>query len=115
VPPTHTHKLVVIEDFDHPGTGLRHIRSRCLCGLSEKRRYDGKECVRVEYRYDPMGGAWIDADALLQLTVPVKFCPTCYYAESGIDDDCPACHGTGVVDHETGDLPAPPRRKRARR
>lgn len=106
---THAHRFVVHDDYDHPNTGLRHIQRRCLCGLVERRRYDGKLCVKVEYRYDPMGGGFIDASRLLALELPVWVCETCH----GCNDDCELCNGTGVIEGVSG-LDQPPRRKRRR-
>jgi hypothetical protein len=113
----HEHVFVVHDDFTNPADGIRQIQRRCLCGLSERRRFDGNTVVGVKYRYDLMGGGWCDARYLLDLVLPVVTCGTCH----GDDDDCPKCNGTAVVDAASadgagvGDLAPPPKRKRVRR
>lgn len=106
----HVHVLVVRDDFVHPETGLRQVERHCVCGLSERRKYNGDEVLSVRYRWFPMGGGWADATEILMLRLPVALCDVC--GASGAD--CEKCDGLGVVE-ETGEPLGPPPRARRRR
>lgn len=101
----HAHLFVTRDDFTRPDNGVRQVERQCVCGMSERRRYDGRECISVRYRYAGFGGGWVDAAEILKLTFPVKLCEVC----GGNDVGCETCGGILVIE-ETGDPLGPPPR-----
>jgi hypothetical protein len=107
---THSHLFVIRDDFTRPDSGVRQIEARCVCGLSERRQYDGTEVVSVRYRYANAGGGWVDAAELLKISYPVMLCPAC----EGTDAYCETCGGLLVVEPD-GTRPGPPPKVKRRR
>lgn len=108
---SHEHNLVTRDDFTRPDNNLRQVERRCVCGLAERRQYDGGETVSVRYRYDSWGGGWVDAAEILKLTFPVKLCESC----GGSDVGCEVCGGMLVVEESGDPLGPPPKPMRRRR
>lgn len=106
----HVHKPLGRDDYLRPD-GIREVWWKCICGLEEKRRFDGEEVVGVAYRF---GGVWVEAAEFLMLKLPLKLCPTC----KGFPDDwsgCDGCGGVGVVEPSGDRLSAPAERREPRR
>lgn len=107
----HVHNFVVRDDFVRPDS-VRQVERRCICGLAERRRYDGQQILTVRYRYDEMGGGWVDAAALLKLTLPVRLCDVCKGIES--TRGCVKCDGLLVLEDDGRPLDPPPKKPRRR-
>ena len=72
------------------------VYSGCICGLEERKVFDGIRPIGMRYRY---GGLWFEPlDLLRLLPLPVQECPTCH-GEPTLER-CATCEGMGVVDSE---------------
>lgn len=104
----HDHAFRIRDDFTRPDNGIRQVERQCVCGLSERRRYDGEDVISVRYRYTPAGGGWVEAAELLKVVLPVRLCDEC----GGGDVGCEKCGGLLVVEDDGRPLDAAPPRSR---
>lgn len=93
----HEHLLIVWDDLLRPD-GKRAVWAKCVCGLEERRWFEGdpQRIYKVEVR---VGGIWMDPLDLLR-TVPIRLdeCENCHGDPDPLKPTCPVCHGVGVLE-----------------
>ncbi len=91
----HVHYLQPRARHERPD-GAVEVYSGCICGLEERKVFDGDRPIGIRFRY---GGLWFEPlDLLRLLPLPVQECPICL-GEPTLER-CPGCEGMGVVDSE---------------
>lgn len=101
----HVHRPMGRDDYVRPD-GVREVWWKCVCGLEEKRFFEGDVCLGVKYRFQSL---WADAAEWLSLTIPMRIHEEC----DGIG--CPDCNLNGIVETDGTAIvvpapAAPPRR-----